>query len=170
MGRTGAWFGHNHYPIVPDLVCIGKGLGNGYPVSALAVNKETAGQLDGGTFKYMQSHQNDPLGAAVANEVIAVLLDDNLIARAASLGETFLQALRTLTASEHVAEVRGRGLMFAVEFSDKAVGDRMYERLLERGYIVCNRGGMFRINPPLVINEADFLRFVDVFGETLAER
>ena len=62
MGRTGAWFGYNHYPITPDLVCIGKGLGNGYPVSALAINKETAAKLEGGTFKYMQSHQNDPAG------------------------------------------------------------------------------------------------------------
>ena len=63
MGRTGAWFGYNHYPIIPDLVCIGKGLGNGYPISALAINRQTAAKLDDGAFKYMQSHQNDPLGA-----------------------------------------------------------------------------------------------------------
>jgi acetylornithine aminotransferase len=169
MGRTGRWFGYNHYPIVPDLVCIGKGLGNGYPVSALAVNKKTAAELGGGSFKYMQSHQNDPLGAAVANEVIAAFIDEQLIHRADALGEKFLPALQSLTKNEQVTEVRGRGLMFAVEFSEKTIGDRIYERLLERGYIVCNRGGMFRIDPPLVITEPEFRKFVEVFAELLAE-
>jgi acetylornithine aminotransferase len=169
MGRTGAWFGYNHYSIEPDLVAIGKGLGNGYPVSALAINRETAGELADGTFKYMQSHQNDPLGAAVALEVIKVLADEDLMTRAADLGETFLDGVRTLVDGKHVAEVRGRGLIFAVEFAEKAVGDRIYDRLLEKGYIVCNRGGMFRVDPPLVIEEADFLDFVDVFRSLLDE-
>ncbi len=169
MGRTGAWFGYNHYPIVPDLVCIGKGLGNGYPVSVLAINRKTAARLDGGTFKYMQSHQNDPLGAAVAAEVIAVLTDEQLISRAAALGEKFWSALQSLADSEHIAEVRGRGLMFAVEFAEKTTGDKIYEQLIERGYIVCNRGGMFRIDPPLVIEESDFQRFVQEFDDLLAE-
>lgn len=169
MGRTGRWFGFNHYNIESDMVAIGKGLGNGYPVSALAVNGETANQMEGGTFKYMQSHQNDPLGAAVAREVIEVLADESLVARAANLGEKFLEKLQTLTISKYVAEVRGRGLMFAVEFTGKPVGDRIFGRLLEKGYIVCNRGGMFRIDPPLVIEEADFRGFVDVFADLLAE-
>ncbi len=169
MGRTGEWFGYNHYRIEPDLVAIGKGLGNGYPVSALAMNRETAGELEDGTFNYMQSHQNDPLGAAVARAVITALTDEDLVSRAAILGEKFLKELRTLTNSRQVSEVRGRGLMFAIEFAEKAVGDRIYERLLEKGYIVCNRGGMFRIDPPLVIEEADFLGFVEVFRGLLAE-
>jgi 4-aminobutyrate aminotransferase-like enzyme len=169
MGRTGEWFGYKHYRIEPDLVAIGKGLGNGYPVSALAINRETIGELEGGPFKYMQSHQNDPLGAAVAREVISVLADDGLITRAAILGEKFLKELQTLTGSEHIAEVRGRGMMFAVEFAEKAVGDRIYDQLLEKGYIVCNRGGMFRLDPPLVIEEADFLGFIEVFRDLLAE-
>ena len=168
MGRTGKWFGYNHYRIEPDLVAVGKGLGNGYPVSALAINREVAGALAGGAFKYMQSHQNDPLGAAVAREVIAALADGDLISRAASLGGKFLAALQTLADSRHIAEVRGRGMMFAVEFAEAAVGDRIYEGLLEAGTIVCNRGGMFRIDPPLVTEEADFTAFVETFRGLLA--
>ncbi|MCP4326916.1 MAG: aminotransferase class III-fold pyridoxal phosphate-dependent enzyme [Alphaproteobacteria bacterium] len=168
MGRTGEWFGYNHYRIKPDLLCIGKGLGNGYPVSALAINQNVARELEHGTFKYMQSHQNDPLGAAVVCEVIAIMQDENLISRAASVGKEFLTALQTLADSEHISEVRGRGLMYAVEFTDKEVGDRIYEDLLQRGYIVCNRGGMFRIDPPLTTKEADFSGFVEVFKELLA--
>jgi acetylornithine aminotransferase len=168
MGRTGEWFGYNHYPIDPDLVAIGKGLGNGYPVSALALNRETAGELEDGAFKYMQSHQNDPLGAAVAREVIKALKDGGLIQRAATIGQKFLEQLQTLTESKHITEVRGRGMMFAVDFAEKAVGDRIYDQLLEKGYIVCNRGGMFRMYPPLMIEEADFLEFVDVLRGLLA--
>lgn len=169
IGRTGEWFGYNHYRIEPDLVAIGKGLGNGYPVSALAINRETASELEDGRFTYVQSHQNDPLGAAVAREVIEVLATEGLISRAALLGEKFLQELQTLTNSRSVTEVRGRGLMFAVEFAERRVGDRIYDRLLEMGYIVCNRGGLFRIDPPLIIGEADFLGFIDAIRSLLAE-
>ena len=169
MGRTGKWFGYNHYPIEPDLVAIGKGLGNGYPVSAVAINHETAGELEGGTFKYVQSHQNDPLGAAVARTVIKLLDEKGLIDRAAILGKKILQELETLTMSKHVTEVRGRGMMFAVEFAQKTVGDKIYDQLLDRGYIVCNRGGMFRLDPPLMIEESDILEFVSVFRGLLAD-
>jgi len=167
MGRTGEWFGFHHYPIEPDLVTIGKGLGNGYPVSALAINRKTVDTLEDGSFRYSQSHQNDPLGAAVALEVINLFKEHELISRASSLGETFLERLQELTKSDHVSDVRGRGMMFAVEFRDKTVGDRIYERLLKEGYIVCNRGGMFRIDPPLIIEDVDFFRFTDVFSSLL---
>ena len=168
MGRTGEWFGFNHYGIEPDLVAIGKGLGNGYPVSALAINRETAGALDGGSFKYMQSHQNDPLGAAVALAVIGALADEGLVERAASLGAAFLGVLQGLAASGQITAVRGRGMMFAVEFADRAVCDRICEGLLDRGYIVGNRGGTLRIDPPLTIAEADFRAFADAFRGLLA--
>ena len=123
--------------------------------------------LEDGSFRYSQSHQNDPLGAAVALEVINLFKEHELISRASSLGETFLERLQELTKSDHVSDVRGRGMMFAVEFRDKTVGDRIYERLLKEGYIVCNRGGMFRIDPPLIIEDVDFFRFTDVFSSLL---
>lgn len=170
IGRTGAWFGHQHYSLSPDLICIGKGLGNGYPVSTLAINRETAGKLEAGTsgpFRYMQSHQNDPLGAAVARAVITELSDSQLVVRAAKLGEKLLNELRSIESSEHVVEVRGRGLMYAVEFTGKAVGDQVYDQLLDQGFIVCNRGGLFRIDPPLVIKESEFSAFVRVFHSVL---
>ncbi|MCG8510394.1 MAG: hypothetical protein MI741_14295, partial [Rhodospirillales bacterium] len=83
-------------------------------------------------------------------------------------GATFFFFLRTVVGSDLVAEVRGRGLMVAVDFADKTVGDRIYDGLLDRGYIVCNRGGTFRIDPPLVIEEAELVRFVEVFRGLLA--
>ncbi|MEW6758969.1 MAG: aminotransferase class III-fold pyridoxal phosphate-dependent enzyme, partial [Acidobacteriota bacterium] len=73
FGRTGTWFGLEHYGLIPDAVAVGKGLGNGYPVSAAAFSAETSEALRSLGFRYAQSHQDDPLGCAVAAEVIAVL-------------------------------------------------------------------------------------------------
>lgn len=66
MGRTGTWFGHQHYALAPDIVAPGKGLGNGYPVSATAVAPHVVKLLGERELAYAQSHQNGPLGAAVA--------------------------------------------------------------------------------------------------------
>jgi acetylornithine aminotransferase len=77
MGRTGKWFGFQHYDIQPDIVALGKGLGNGYPVSAVAIRRDIADELERSGFHYAQSHQNDPLGCAVATEVIATLAEEN---------------------------------------------------------------------------------------------
>ena len=96
IGRTGKWFGFQHYDIQPDIVALGKGLGNGYPVSAVAVREETAEKLERGGFHYVQSHQNDPLGCAIAREVIAALHEEKLIERGAELGAYFLEGLREI--------------------------------------------------------------------------
>ena len=57
IGRTGLWFGHQHYDIVPDMIAMGKGIGNGYPVSATAIDDKTLEELASFPFQYMQSHQ-----------------------------------------------------------------------------------------------------------------
>ena len=167
IGRTGRWFGHNHYEIEPDLIAIGKGIGNGYPVSVTAMNARTVAQLADKPFKYMQSHQNDPLGAAVVRNVIKTIVGNDLIARAELVGATLLPELQELVDGETIVDVRGRGLMIALEFRDRAIGDHIYDELLDRGYIVCNRGSLFRIDPPLTIDEADLRSFTRSLSEIL---
>ena len=75
-GRTGTWFGYEHFTLRPDIVAIGKGLGNGYPVSAVALHAEISAALHGTDFHYAQSHQNDPLPCAIAAEVLRVMRED----------------------------------------------------------------------------------------------
>ncbi len=65
LGRTGAWYGFEHYALQPDIVALGKALGNGYPVSAVAMTHDLADRLEQDGFHYVQSHQNDPLGCAI---------------------------------------------------------------------------------------------------------
>ena len=167
VGRTGMWFGYQHYGIRPDLIAIGKGIGNGYPVSVAAINNDTVNELERKPFKYSQSHQNDPLGAAVVLEVIREIEVNNLIAEAKEKGMIFLDQLNSLVDNKTVLAVRGRGLMFAVDMSNKKETGEIYTELLKRGYIVGNRGESFRIDPPLIISKAEFNGFIDALKNAL---
>jgi len=170
IGRTGKWFGHNHYQIEPDMIAIGKGIGNGYPVSITAINRQTIDQLEKSTFKYMQSHQNDPLGAAIVNEVIKIIKDDDLISKAEIKGAKFFEELQTLIDKVNIIDVRGRGLMFAIDICNEKIGDSIYLALLDQGYIVCNRKSLFRIDPPLSVNEDEFRTFIEEFRNILSSQ
>ncbi|MCK5004774.1 MAG: aminotransferase class III-fold pyridoxal phosphate-dependent enzyme [Candidatus Aminicenantes bacterium] len=167
IGRTGRWFGFNHYGIKADMIAIGKGVGNGYPVSVTVLNKETADQSAKAGFKYMQSHQNDPLGASIVKEVINIIDSNDLVAEAERKGELFLQQLMDLQKNKIITGVRGRGLLFAVDICDKKTGDYIYKKLLEKGFIVCNRGALFRIDPSLIISEEEFDLFIKAFNNIL---
>ena len=173
IGRTGKWFGHHHYDIVPDMIAAGKGIGNGYPVSATVINHQTVKALEekslaGQPFKYMQSHQDDPLGAAIVNEVISIINDNDLIPKAETKGKQFLKLLQSLIDNERILEVRGRGLMFAMDICDEATGNHLYEKLIQKGYIICNRKSLFRIDPPLTISETEFSTFIEDFKAILS--
>lgn len=163
VGRTGKWFGYQHYDIDPDLIAIGKGIGNGYPVSVAAINRTTVGELEMNPLKYAQSHQNDPLGAAIVREVIREIENNDLIAKAGQKGPVFLSKLKSLVDHEIVLDVRGRGMMFAMDLPNKEVADEIHGHLIARGYIVGNRGSSFRIDPPLILTEAEFDTFLDAF-------
>jgi acetylornithine/N-succinyldiaminopimelate aminotransferase len=168
IGRTGKWFGYQHYEIEPDMVAIGKGIGNGYPVSAAIVSHDIASKLQETSFGYMQGHQNDPLGAAVVREVIQTIIDGNLIERAQKNGVTFNAQLNSLVDGKVITGIRGRGLMFAIDLASEKTTSDIYDKLIEYGYIVCNRGSFLRIDPPLTITEKQFREFVDTLSFIVA--
>ena len=175
LGRTGRTFGFEHYRIVPDIVAVGKALGNGYPISAVAVSKSVASALETKAFSYVQSHLNDPLGCAVAAEVIRLIRKEKLVSRAAHLGKLFLERLGRISSHSDVAEVRGRGLMIGVEFkyADQNVEGRLtgvWRTMLERGFIlgITPRANVLRFLPPLTIPEDEIMAAVDNLEEVLA--
>jgi acetylornithine/N-succinyldiaminopimelate aminotransferase len=161
MGRTGVWYGFQHYGLTPDIVALGKGIGNGFPVSAVALTDEIAARLESDAFRYAQSHQNDPLGCAVARAVVSALAAEGLIERSNSLGARLLRELQAL--AQHfgtVKEARGRGLMIALEFQNSARGmsaAAAFSRLFECGFVVgCKpAANTLRFYPPLTIGEQD---------------
>ncbi len=172
MGRTGKWFGFQHYEIQPDIVAVGKCLGNGYPVSAVAMTQPIAEKLETDGFRYAQSHQNDPLGCAVAKEVIAILREEHWIERGNLLGGRFLDGLnRIATQHEIVKEARGRGMLLGLELfpHERLSAQRMYEMLLESGFLVgyYPAGNMLRFDPALTIEEDDVTRLLECLNDRL---
>lgn len=175
IGRTGRWFGCQHYDLAPDLVAMGKGLGNGYPVACLAVSAATGARIDYEKFHYAQSHQNDALGAAVAGEVLRVIEEDNLLAKCEADGEFLRAGLRELQRRHGIIkEVRGRGLMIAVEFEKNdamSCAGHIFEKLLERRIILVRRPGLevFRIDPALTVERGQLEMFLVAMGEIMGE-
>jgi len=170
IGRTGKWFGYQHYGICPDIVSLGKGLGNGYPVSAIALSSKISDCLERRPFHYSQSHQNDPLGCAAAEAVISALHKDNLIEKGAQAGVYLLdQLLQLKTAYSAIEDFRGRGLMIAIEFSqpvEHASMQALHEQLIQNGYIVAKRPGLnvLRLDPPLIIEKKNIDAFIDTLS------
>jgi len=172
MGRTGKWFGFQHYDIQPDIVALGKGLGNGYPVSAVAMSKEVAEKLETSGLRYAQSHQNDPLGCAVAGEVIRIMLKEDWVVRGAELGTYFLKGLRRL-ANTHpiIKDVRGRGMLLGVELHphQKMTVEALYYALLEKGFLVgfYPAGNVLRLDPALTIDKESIDQFLNCLDSIL---
>lgn len=176
IGRTGAWFGFQHYQIRPDIVGLGKGIGNGYPVSVTAFSAAAASRLEGPA-RYAQSHQNDPLGAAVIREVLRIIREEGLIERGRETGALLLAGLRALQdRGRGIREVRGRGLMMVAELEDPASAAghpravRVHRELLERGFVVGRRPDtdVLRLDPPLTLERADADRFLATLDDVLS--
>jgi acetylornithine aminotransferase len=173
VGRTGMWFGYQHYGLAPDIVALGKGIGNGYPVSVAAFAPGAAARLGGQPIKYAQSHQNDPLGAAIAREVVRVIHEDGLIARGRELGAVLVAGLERIAArAGRIRAVRARGPMAAVELLDDAQTSftiRVHRGLVSRGFIVGRRPGVsvLRLDPSLTIERRDIAGFLEAFESVL---
>ncbi len=174
LGRTGKWFGFQHYGIQPDIVAMGKGLGNGYPVSAVAMKSEIARKLEDSGFHYAQSHQNDPLGCVVAKEVIATLGEENLIERGSAVGAFFLEGLKQLATNHSVVkEVRGRGMLLGLELHphEHLSAQSVYRMLLESGFIVgyYPAGNLLRFSPALTMHKENITHLLENLDRILSE-
>lgn len=152
LGRTGKLFACDHEGIRPDMVIIGKALGGGfYPVSAALSDQPVLGLFRPGD--HGSTFGGNPLGAAVARAALKVLVEEGLIGRSAELGEYFKGRLQRIE-SNHIKEVRGRGLFIGVELHIPA--RRFCEALRERG-LLCKETheNVIRFAPPLVISKEE---------------
>jgi ornithine--oxo-acid transaminase len=154
LGRTGALLAEEHEGIEADLTLIGKALSGGfYPVSAVLSNKEILGVLNPG--EHGSTFGGNPLACAVARVALKVLVDEGMIDNAARQGERLTAGLRGLSRGP-IKQVRGRGLMIAVELLPEAGGARRYCQALQGMGLLCKEthDHTIRIAPPLVITEA----------------
>jgi len=156
LGRTGRMLAEEHEGIEADLTLVGKALSGGfYPVSAVLSNDAVLGLLQPG--QHGSTFGGNPLACAVAREALKVLTEENMVENAATMGQLFLDELRK---TEHPAikEVRGRGLMIAVELVRGTPGGAraICEKLMKMG-ILCKEthDWTIRFAPPLVITRGD---------------
>lgn len=169
VGRTGKWFGFQHYDILPDSVSLGKGLGNGYPVSAIAMSAKIVDRLNRIHFHYSQSHQNDPLGCAAARAVLTTLQANDLVEKGALVGNYLLDRLRQLKADHSlIKDIRGRGLMILIELAqtfDQETMLGLHAQLIQNGFIVAKRPNLnaLRLDPPLIIKKENIDAFLNNF-------
>ncbi len=153
LGRTGKLLAEEHEGIEADLTLVGKALSGGfYPVSAVLSNTEVLGVLRPG--EHGSTFGGNPLACAIARTALKVLIEENLIANAAEMGTYFLEGLKQIS-NPKIKEVRGKGLLLAVELYPEAGGARGYcERLMEKG-LLCKEthDNIIRFAPPLVITK-----------------
>lgn len=152
LGRTGRMFCCDREEVRPDVLIVGKALGGGvYPVSAVLADREYMGVFRPGD--HGSTFGGNPLGAAVAEASLRVIVEEGLPARSDDLGNWLMDRLRAMD-SPHVEEVRGRGLMIGVVIRESSGPARPFcERLMERGILAKEtHGQVIRLAPPLVID------------------
>lgn len=152
LGRTGRMLAEEHEGIEADVTLVGKALGGGfYPISAVLSNSEVLGVLQPG--QHGSTFGGNPLACAVAREALKVLVEEGLIEASEVRGRQFLEGLQAIR-SNRVREIRGRGLMLAVELDEPA--RPVVEALRERGLLAKEtHGRTIRFSPPLVVTEAE---------------
>ncbi|KAK1758189.1 pyridoxal phosphate-dependent transferase [Echria macrotheca] len=186
MGRTGSLHAWQQEDVVPDILVVGKGLGAGYaPVSAVLVHSALVDSLQasGKSFAHGQTYMAHPQAAAAGLAVQRIIKDENLVERVRIMGRYLERKLKDrLLPHQHVGDIRGRGLFWAVEFvMDKAsktpfppgweLHAKMHSRGMEKGYEIalfnangsCDgySGDHFLICPPFVVTEEDIDEIID---------
>ncbi len=174
LGRTGKMFGCEHWNVVPDVLTTAKALGGGVvPIGAFTGRPHLWKALEQNPYLHSSTFGGNPLACAAGIATITVLREERLAERAAELGPYLMEGLRRLQRRHPsiVRDVRGRGLLVGMEFTDPDIVLLITAAAMERGVIVfysLNKPEVFRIAPPLVITKAQIDRAVDVLDHSLA--
>jgi acetylornithine aminotransferase len=153
IGRTGAWFAHQHAGIVPDVMTLAKGLGSGVPIGACLAAGRAAGVFKPGN--HGSTFGGNPLACVAALTTLEVIEADHLMAHAVTLGTAIREGVqRGLSGVPGFVEVRGHGLMIGIEL-DRPCGD-LVKRALAAGLLInVTAEKVVRLLPPLVMSDAE---------------
>ncbi len=174
LGRTGRFWGLDWEEVEPDLLTSAKALGGGVmPIGAAIGRPELFEAFRENPLIHSSTFGGNPLAAAAALAAIEVTLEEDLPARALALGEKLLEGLRKLAAEWPllIEEVRGRGLMIGVEFTDADIGALLISELASRGVLTAfglNNPKVVRLEPPLIVTEAQIEEALAKFADALA--
>ena len=168
FGRTGKWFAIEHSGIAPDIICLAKGLGGGFPMGAFAYTKAVRDVLTPGA--HGSTFGGSPLACAAGLAAIEAYRDEDLIKRSATLGANLRNQLRgALEGVTLVRDIRGLGLMIGVELRTK-VAPVLKSLMMEHGVIALPAGPtVLRLLPPLVITEKEIDFGVQAIARAIKE-
>lgn len=167
IGRTGRLFAYEHWGTAPDIMTLAKALGGGLPIGAMLAKEEVASSFSPGT--HAATFGGNPLVTAAGFATLTTVLEEDLIARAADMGERLVRELETIqAASAAVKEIRGKGLLVGMEL-DREVKP-LLKTCLEQGLLLSSAGDtVIRFAPPLIVSEQEVSRAVGVVNTVLQE-
>jgi acetylornithine/LysW-gamma-L-lysine aminotransferase len=160
FGRTGKMFAYEHYGIVPDVICMAKAIAGGLPMGATTASEDLYNKFSVG--EHNTTFGGNPLVCAAANATINIIQEENLIENSANQGEKILSNLNKFAKeSQIIRDVRGKGLMIAVEYRKKA--NERLKNAEDLGVLFLKTGlTTIRIVPPLLINDAQVEKVLNV--------
>jgi 4-aminobutyrate aminotransferase-like enzyme len=176
MGRTGKFFCMEHWDTAPDVVTIGKGFGNGFPVTAMLVSEKYKESID--KISASTSYGGNPMACAAALASIEVIEEEGLLENALRLGEYFDRRMSCIKdAHPIVGDVRGKGCLLGIELvKDRSTkepfaeaGKLVYQRAFQKGLAWVPAGHILRMSPPIVMDLDIAAKGMDIIEESIAE-
>lgn len=175
-GRCGKWLCMEHWDVVPDIVTIGKGFGNGFPVTCVAVREPYKESFE--SISASSSYGGNPMACAAALASTEVIEEENLNDWALHLGDVALKRMKKML-DEHaiVGDVRAKGCLMGIELvKDKKTkeplnkaGELVYQKAFAKGLAWIPAGHILRMSPPIVMDEATLLKGLDIIDESIGE-
>jgi acetylornithine/N-succinyldiaminopimelate aminotransferase len=167
IGRTGTLFAYEQYGVEPDIMTLAKGLSSGVPIGAFLA-KESASLFSPG--EHGSTFGGNPLVCATAYATLKYIIDHNIPAQVKRVGNYFMIRLESLKQQfDFITEVRGRGLLIALEFNQE-IAQRLVLACLNRGLLVNKvKPNALRFIPPLIITEKEVDKAIGILGEALEE-
>jgi len=174
--RTGKWLCTEHWNVVPDVVAIGKGFGNGFPVTGVAVREPYKEAFE--AISASSSYGGNPMACAAALASTEVIEEENLLERSTHLGELALRRMRRML-QEHkiVGDVRAKGCLMGIELvKDKSTkepfdeaGKLVYQKAFRKGLAWIPAGHILRMSPPVVMEDEMLLKGLEIIDEAIGE-
>ncbi len=176
FGRTGKWLCMEHWDVVPDIVTLGKGFGNGFPVTCVAVREHLKESFE--SISASSSYGGNPMACAAALACIEAVEEEQLLERSTHLGELALKRMEKMKA-EHpiIGDVRAKGCLMGIELvKDKKTkepfnqaGKLVYQKAFAKGLAWIPAGHILRMSPPIVMEDEVLLKGMDIIDEAIGE-
>jgi acetylornithine/N-succinyldiaminopimelate aminotransferase len=166
LGRTGKWFGYQHFDVEPDIITMAKALGGGVAIGAMMAKAEVAKSLVPGT--HASTFGGNPLACAAGVAVIEAIEQENLLTNANRMGQYAMEKLGQLKEKYPIIDhVRGKGLMIGVQLTESGGG--IVDKCLENGLrINCTQGNVLRIMPSMTVTSEQIDKAIEIIDGVLA--